>query len=87
MLPSTRNKITISILDRLRQQGAPQPSNKPDMVMGMPADADQEDMETDSTGRSVQPAAGLTGLMNPRNKKKRNPRIGELALEGEEEAE
>lgn len=70
MLPSTRNELTLTILQRLRRRGAPTPAptSTPNMALVGEEESDQLSDE-DPTGRTEQ-AGGLTPSSLPKRKKK-----------------
>lgn len=87
MLPSTRNKLTIGILERLKNQGAPErrppsdaiPPEDRDAVGLMGPHDDASSDGGDLTGRSVRSGPSIPGLQDPGRgkRKKRVPEVDE----------
>lgn len=84
MTPSTKNKLTMGILRRLRGSGMPDKRQEvPDLLSGLGDSPEATDTEMDPSGRTVKAAPAFSGLTQPRAKKK--PATDE-ALAGEMDA-
>jgi hypothetical protein len=79
MLQSTRNQMNMSIIDKLKNQGAPKAAGTGVGLMGPHDDDEEEDEQDDMMGKRVKAKLNINNLAMP-GKKSSQKKIDEDAV-------